>query len=245
MTSQRTSQRLRPVLVTDLLDTLFSGAAHELRDSCGQWCASSPRFAAFLETYRYKIRKKLRGVAGGEGLRDVRAELLTAACLLCERSFTLEYEKYAANKTRGPDFSVLYKTHTLLNVEVKRIRGQVQPGKWADVVCDKLGQFPPSVSNALVIHGEPSGQGAPFDVGAAMAHLRTSAEQKDDALFTRRSLEGARDYLRQSPKLSAVVLRVEATADGSAHLAYWVNPQARHPLSQPLLGALLRSLEAL
>ncbi len=240
-----TTQRLRPVLVNDLLDVLFAGAAHELHDCCARWCASSPRFAAFLETYRDKIRKKLRGVADGEGLRDLRAELLTAACLLRERAFTLEYEKYAANKTRGPDFSVLFKTHTPFNVEVKRIRGQTQAGKWADVLCDKLGQLPPSVSNTLVIYGEPSGQGAPVDVGAAMAHLRASAERKEDVFFTRRGLTGARDYLRQLPKLSAVVLRGGTAADGAAPLASWLNPHARHPLAPDLRGALLRSLEPL
>lgn len=252
-----TTQRLRPVLITELLDTLFAGTApdlREMRDGCARWCAVSPRFAAFLEMYRDKIRKKLRSVANDEGLRDLRAELLTAACLLSERSFTLDYEKYAANKTRGPDFTVMFKTHIPFNVEVKRIRGQAHPGKWADVLCDKLRQLPPSVSNVLVIFGTSAGlreggQGAPFDVGAAMAQLRAAADRKDEAFFTRRGLEGARDFLRQLPKLSAVVVRgSEGTAaDGLAPLALasWVNPQARHPLAPDLRNALLRSLEAL
>jgi hypothetical protein len=241
-----TTQRLRPVLINELLDALFSGAAHELHDCCARWCASSPHFATFLDRYRDKIRKKLRGVTDGEGLRDLRAELRTAACLLSERAFTLEYEKYAANKTRGPDFSLLFKTHIPFNVEVKRIRGQVQPGKWADVLCYKLGQLPPSISNALVVYGESLGQGAPFDVGAAMAQLRASAERKDEAFFTRRGLEGSREYLRQLPKLSVVVvLQAETGCESSAPLASWINPQARHPLAPDLGGALLRSLEAL
>lgn len=240
-----TTQRLRPVFVNDLLDAICSGSAPELRDCCAGWCAASPRFAVFLERYRDKIRKKLRSVADGEGLRDLRAELLTAACLLSERAFTLDYEHYAANKTRGPDFSLLFKTHLPFNVEVKRFRGQAQPGRWADVLCDKLGQLPPSVSNALVIYVASTGQGAPFDVGAAMAQLRAAAERKDDALFTRRGPNGSRDYLRQLPKLSVVVVRGEAAAGGVAPLASWSNPQARHPLAPDPRGALLRSLEAL
>ena len=248
-----TTPRLRPVLLNELLDALFSGAAHELHelhelhDCCARWCASSPRFAAFLERYRDKIGKKLRGVTDGEGLRDLQAELRTAACLLSARAFTLEYETYAATKTRGPDFSLLFKTHLPFNVEVKRIRGQVQPGKWADVLCDKVGQLPPRVSNALVIYGESVGQGAPCEVGAAMAHLRASAERKEEAFFTRRGLAGSREYLRQSPKLSVVVVvwRGGAASDGSAPLASWSNPQARHPLAPELRSALLRSLEAL
>src|SRR5260221_5054546 len=124
---EMTTQRLRPVLINELLDPLFSGAAHELHDCCARWCASSPHFATFLDRYRDKIRKKLRVVTDGEGLRDLPAELRTAPCLLSERAFTLENEKYTANKTRRPDFRLLFKTHIPFNVEVKRIRGQVQP----------------------------------------------------------------------------------------------------------------------
>ncbi len=240
-----TSQRLRPVVLNDLLDALFSEDAPEMRTSCEQWCATSPRFAIFLEQYRDKIRKKLRSVAGGEGVRDLRAELLTAACLLTEPTFTLEYEKYAANKTRGPDFSLLYKTHTPFDVEVKRIRGQAHAGKWADVLCDKLRQLPPGGSNALVIYNESSERGATADASAAMAQLRAMAERKDDAFFTRRGLEGAREYLRLVPKLSVVVIRGDTAPRGAASLAHWLNPQARHPLAPDVRRALLRSLEAL
>ena len=254
-----TAQRLRPVLVNDLLDTLFTRDARELHACCAQWCVASPRFAVFLETYRDKIRKKLRSAADDEGLRDLRAELLAAVCLLSERAFTLEYETYVANKTRGPDFSILYKTHIPFTVEVKRLRGHAQPqqaqpqpesmGKWADVLCDKLGQLPPGVSNVLVIYSESlgaaEGQGAPFDVGAAMARLRVAAERKDDAIFTRRGLYGVRDYLHQVPKLSVVVMRGGIAAGGAAPLSSWINPQARHPLAPDLRRALLRSLAAL
>ncbi|HKV83832.1 MAG TPA: hypothetical protein VJN88_04710 [Ktedonobacterales bacterium] len=234
------SQRVRPIIVNDLLETIFTGEARALHASAARWCAVSPRFPAFLETYRDKIRKKLRNAPDAEGLRDLQMELLTAACLLTERAFTLDYEKYAASKVRGPDFTVLYKTHTPFNVEVKRLRGQAQAGKWADVLCDKLRQLPPSVMNALVIYGGPEERGAPFDASVAMASLRATAERKDDAYFTRRGLEGARDYLRQSLKLSAVVYRA-----GDAALAYWFNPQARHPLPAELRAALPRSLGAI
>jgi hypothetical protein len=131
----------------------------------------------------------------------------------------------------------MYKTHTPFNVEVKRIRGQAQAGKWADVLCDKLRQMPPSVVNALVIYGKPEQQGTRLDVAAAMANLRTTAEGKDDAYFTRRGLDGSRDYVRQSQKLSAVLYRAETGMPAS-----WMNPQARHPLPPELRTALPRSL---
>ncbi|HLJ81815.1 MAG TPA: hypothetical protein VKT52_10040, partial [Ktedonobacterales bacterium] len=121
-------------------------------------------------------------------------------------------------------------------------------------LCDKLRQLPPSVSNVLVIYSTSGESGeerqrAPFDVGAATAQLRSAAERKDEAFFTRRGLDGARDYLRQLPKLSAVVVRggEETVSDGAAPLAMasWMNPQARHPLAPDLRNALLRSLAAL
>lgn len=241
-----TPQRLRPIHLNTLLDSLFTGDAQELRADCADWCAASPRFAVFLETHRDKIRKKLRLAADAEGMRDVQEELRTAACLLSERAFTLDYEPYAANKVRGPDFGVLFKSHVAFNVEVKRIRGQAQAGKWADVLCDKLGQLPPSVSNVLVISSEPVAHAALFDVAAAMAHLRATAERKDEAFFTRRGMDGSRAYLRQLFRLSAVVLRGGVgAADGTAPVTLWLNPQARHPLAPELVAALRRSLEAL
>lgn len=239
-----TTQRLRPIYVDDLLATLFADAV-EIRSCCARWVLMSPRFPAFLDVYRDKIRKKLRGVADGEGVLDLQVELLTAASLLTERKLTLEYEKYAANKTRGPDFTALYKTHTPFNVEVKRIRGLTQPGKWADVLCDKLRQLPPSVVNVLVVYGERAEQAAPFDVDAAMRGLRATAERKDELFFTRRGLEGARDYLRQSFKLSAVIYKArDAATDEYGPSAIWINPQARHPLPSDLRATLPRSLDA-
>lgn len=234
------SQRLRPIQLNDLLDAIFAQAP-ELRARCARWSMASPRFPAFLDQYQDKIRKKLRGLADGEGRRDLAAELLTAACLLTEPRFILTYEPYAASKTRGPDFAALYKSHTSFNVEVKRIRGQTQPGKWADVLCDKLRQFPPGVMNALVIYGEPAADPhAPLDLTHAMGQLRAAAERKDEAFFTRRGLEGARDYLRQLLKLSALFYRA-----GGTPLATWINPQTRHPLPSDLRLTLTRGLDTL
>ena len=47
-----------------------------LADELARWLAGSPRFGAFVEAHEAKIRKKLRGGADVEALRDVRAELL-------------------------------------------------------------------------------------------------------------------------------------------------------------------------
>ena len=99
-----------------LLDDLFAGRHAALRAEFDGWLRGSRRFAAFAETYRGKIRAKLRHAQDADGLRDVRAELEVAALLLGEERFAIEYEKYAAAKQRGPDFTVTFKTHTPFNV---------------------------------------------------------------------------------------------------------------------------------
>jgi hypothetical protein len=63
----------------------------------------SRRFKAFAITYRSKIRAKLKNAREEGGMKDLRAELETAALLLREARFTLEYEKYAASKNVRSD----------------------------------------------------------------------------------------------------------------------------------------------
>ncbi len=106
----------------DLLDYIFDGKQPALYPEFEGWVRGSRRFRAFATSYRGKIRAKLKNVRDEGGMKDLRAELETAALLLREERFTLEYEKYAASKQRGPDFTVTFKTHTPFNVEVRRIR---------------------------------------------------------------------------------------------------------------------------
>ncbi len=105
----------------DLIDDIFDGKTPGFRPEFESWVRGSRRYKAFASEYRGKIRAKLRNAGDDDGLQDVRAELETAAVLLRDASFTLEYEKYAAAKQRGPDFTVTFKTHTPFNVEVRRI----------------------------------------------------------------------------------------------------------------------------
>ena len=210
-----------------------------IRDACALWIGASPRFRAFLTEHTAKIAKKLRNAEGVEGRRDLLLELYTAHRLLLDRRVTLEYEKYTAGKTRGPDFSLVFKTRTPFNVEVKRLRaaGSGDFGRWAYILCDKLGQLPPSSVNVLLIGSEA---GATTDAGVAgrMARLRTLAERKDDEFFAKRGLLAAKDYLRQLSRLSVVLLVMgwERPDGGTASL--WVNPQAKHPAPPDLIRAL-------
>src|SRR6059036_917016 len=112
----------RPTIpLDDLIAYLFGEDHSPLAAQVGLWLVSSPRFRAFAEIYRDKIRKKARGLRDDEGRRDLAFELAVALRLLDERCFAVEYESYGVGQ-RAPDFRVTFRTQTRFNVEVRRLR---------------------------------------------------------------------------------------------------------------------------
>lgn len=224
----------------DLLDAIFDGATPALRAEFAGWLRESRRFRDFAARNRTKLRAKVRGVRDEGGMADLRAELEAAALLLRDERFTLEYEKYAASGQRGPDFTVTFKTHTLFNVEVRRIRGIELSGEDPDarllkltaVFSDKVGQMPPGIVNLLWLVAE--GEIAEQDVDRAAGSLRGLAERKIDEFFTRRGFASAADFLRQYQRLSGIVWQ---PAGGTT---VWLNPIARHKTPEGIAGALRR-----
>ena len=173
-------------------------------------------------------------------MKDLRAELETAALLLREERFTLEYETYAASKQRGPDFTVTFKTHTPFNVEVRRIRSveldeddtEARLSKLMAVLCDKVGQMPPSIVNLLWLTAER--QISEADLTRAAVTLRQLAERKAEDFFTRRGFESAADFLKQYRRLSGIVLRQ------SGKNMLWHNSLARHAVPREIVTAIQR-----
>jgi hypothetical protein len=227
----------------DLLSEIFDSPQSALYSDFEGWLRESRRFQTFAHVYRAKIRAKLRNARDPGGLLDVRAELATAALLLREESFALEYEAYAAAKQRGPDFTITFKGHTRCNVEVRRVRttepdegdSAARTARLVAVLADKAGQMPPSIVNLLwLIVDEPIGES---DLAAAMTTLRQLAERKTEEFFTRRGFESAADFLGRYRRISAVVLR------RPEEIIIWPNPIARHP-APPALAAALRRVEA-
>lgn len=225
--------------ISDLLDACFGSGEPALRAEFEGWVRNSRRFRAFAESYRSKIRAKVRSASDEEGVLDVRTELAAAARLVHEEKFAVAYEDYAAAKQRGPDFTVVYKTHTPFNVEVRRIRGVAEAtksgareAKLLAVLCDKVGQMPPSCINLLWLAAD--GQYEANDVMAAVTTLREQAECKVDELFVRRGFTGASDFLRQYRRLSGIFLWQPPT-----HYL-WVNPLARHKTPPGVVAALQR-----
>ena len=226
--------------VEDLVDYIFDSDQSALYFEFAEWVQASRRFKDFASTYRSKIRSKLRNVRDAEALNDVRAELETAARLLTEKQFALEYESYTAAKQRGPDFTVTYKTHTPFNVEVRRMRS-VEPGtvdsdmlvdKLIAIVCEKVRQMPPSIVNVLwLITGNEISEP---ELSAAMLVLRQHAESKDETFFSKRRFESASAFLRQYQQLSGIML------PQSGENVIWTNPLARHKLLPGLISSLQR-----
>jgi hypothetical protein len=223
----------------DLLPYIFSNTRLPLAVQFGRWLEESPRFLLFAETYRDKIRKKVRGVTKPEGYRDLQSELATAFFLTGERKLEVEYERYGTGKQRGPDFSVTYRTHIRFDVEVTRLRGGdggvPEPGKLAGTLCTKLLQLPTSIINVLVLDA----QDAPYreeDLAGGLRILMERAERKDDEYFSRRGYLGARDFFKFYSRLSAVRL---VTPGGPPILR--LQPGARHPLPSDLANILRRS----
>jgi hypothetical protein len=226
--------------VDDLLDHIFTGKKPALYPEFESWVRGTRRFKAFAISYRDKIRTKLKNVRDEAGMNDLRAELETAALLLREERFALEYEKYAASRQRGPDFTVTFKTHTPFNVEVRRIRSvewddedtEARIGKLMTVLCDKAGQMPPSVVNLLWLTAERDISEA--DLTRAVTNLRQLAERKVEDFFTRRGFASAADFLKHFRQISAIVVRQ------SGEQVLWLNADARHKAPPEIVTAIQR-----
>jgi hypothetical protein len=224
----------------DLLNDIFDGQKPALYHEFAGWVRGSRRYRAFATSYRVKIRAKLKKVGGSGGMNDLRAELATAALLLREERFSLEYEKYAATKQRGPDFTVTYRTHTPFNVEVRRIRSVELEGenvearsfKLMAVLCDKVQQMPPSIVNLLWLTAER--EISEDDLTRAVNTLRQMAERKEEDFFTRRGFKNAADFLKQYQHLSGIVLHQ------SGATVLWLNSLARHRVPSEIVAAMQR-----
>lgn len=231
-----------------LLTGIFADTTQPLAQSCALWMRSSRRFRSFAETYREKIRKKVRQSQDAQGLRDLRCELAVAFLLLQAPELQVAYEQAPSGHARRPDFTLLYKTHTPLHVEVKRLRApapgqdQVAVGanKLLHALGDKFTQLPPGMLNVLVLVVDPADPGLPAapDLLTTMRLVQERIMARDDAFFVGRGFHGVREYVRASQPLSAIILRAEQPA--AAEL--WHNPAAKHRLPPGIAMLLQRCL---
>jgi hypothetical protein len=216
------------------------------------WLGSSRRFTAFVNTFRDKIRKKLRVTKEPETLYDLRLEFETAFLLLRERSLSLEYEPEQSKQVRSPDFAVTYTTSLTFMVEVTRLRGvskaemsmsengtPLDGERLADVICSKLGQFLPQRGNVLVL-GMDALSLTQSDLQALMLRIQQRAERNDSAFWIRYGFEDRTEFFRHYQRLSEVLVR-GSQIQAAEPTVTWTNPQAKHPLPGKVRTVLYRS----
>ena len=211
----------------DLIAYLFEGQAHLLSQPLMAWMEASPRFTLFVETYRDKIRKKIRIARQPESALDLRGELQVAYGLLDDRRFAVAYEPYASANRRSPDFAVTYRANLVFNVEVARIRGE--PGELNDlarkeerilrVLLDKLEQLLPGMPNLLVIHTSQE-LARLVDLSRLMQELKIRVDGKDPAFYAFSGYANPAAFYKDFLHLSGILL-------WAPELQLWANKQAR------------------
>ena len=232
--------------LSSVLSTIFEQESDALI-AIAPWLATPARFETFLRTYHDKIRRKARLSHSLESRLDLLAEIAVAWLLVRDRQFAVEYEKPIPNRRGGPDFTATFKTHTIVNVEVRRLRsgentsseGGIRGNKWVYAVCDKVRQLPATDFNAiaLVVDEAMSVE----ELAPAMKQLKLHAERKDEAYFNQRGLS-VPDFFTFYGRLHAII--VCGYGPGIPRMrASWFNKEARRVLPPDLqrtLGALGR-----
>jgi len=240
------------MLIDELRTYIFDGQPHPLDLPMATWLASSRRYAAFVTTFRDKIRKKIRTLQDQESQLDLRLELETAYVLLQDRSLSLAYEPKHPGQARCPDFAVSFTTSLTFMLEVTRLRaeaqGQTTPDRagppaaaplaerLADTVCGKLGQLLPQHSNVLLI-GVEAPQLTLDDLRAVMLRIQQRAERNEAPFLHRHRFRDRADFFQHYQRLSEIIVRVPAL-QAAAPLVSWVNPQSKYPLPARVRTAL-------
>ena len=237
-----------PNVISTLLVEIFGTVAHPLALEMAEWMDTSKRFRVFTETYRDKIRKKVRHVQDHEGLHDLWGELAVAYFLLQESRFTVQYELRNASKQRAPDFTILFKDNLPFHLEVTRLHARPrdmsstpyrEDTRLANTLCAKLGQMQPGAINilAMLTEGEPYEEA---DVVATTRALLMRASNKEEAYFAGHGFSNSRDFLHRYQRLSGILLITGWQRGADPHTLLWENNQARRPIPGAMLTILRR-----
>lgn len=216
----------------DLIAYLFEGQPHLLSEELARWMEVSSRFTAFVESYRDKIRKKIRLAREPETALDLRGELDVAYRLLNDRRLEVAYEPYASTQRRGPDFAVTYRANLIFNIEVARMRAEESAGprneeRFLRLLLYKLGQMQPGMPNLLVIHVRNE-LARSLDLNKFMQEIKTKVEKKDPAFYEVSRYANPAAFYKDFLHLSAILL-------WGAEPQLWINKQARPALEEKVL----------
>jgi hypothetical protein len=214
-----------------------------------QWMDASARFTAFVETYRDKIRKKVRVNRDLESLLDLRSELEVAARLLSDRRLEAAYEPYASAKIRGPDFAITYRANLVFNIEVARIRVEPRDAEGLDlarkeerivrILLDKLGQMQPGMANLLFINTHEAVARA-VHLEQLMQALKNRVEAKDPTFYAATRYSSPAAFYKDFLRLSGILVWASAP-DVQPHT--WANKQARPGLAENVIRLVALTLQ--
>ena len=118
---------------------------------------------------------------------------------------------------------------------MRRLYGLESTGsdiKMMSVLCNKVGQMPPSIVNLLWLVADRPVTGD--ELTEAVTTLRQLAERKEETFFVRGGFESAADFLRRYPRLSGIVV------SQLTPLVVWLNPAARHKTPSKIAAAVQR-----
>ena len=225
----------------DLSAYLFDGQTHLLSGELTGWMENSSRFTAFVETYRDKIRKKIRLAREPETALDLRGELDVAYRLLGDRRLDVAYEPYASTQRRGPDFAVTYRANLVFNVEVARMRAEESDAptrneeRFVRLLLYKLGQMQPDKPNLLVIHVREQ-LARSLDLDRLMQGIKIKVEGKEPSFYDASQYTSPAAFYKDFLHLSAILLWAEQPQ-------LWINKQAKPGLDEKVLR-LVSSLHA-
>ena len=231
---------------TELIGYLF-GSHSSAKTQLTKWIATSPRYSAFVDKYKDKIRKKLRVTRDPGATADLLYELQIPYWLLHDRRFETAYEPYSAGKTRGPDFAITFRTNFTFNIEVTHIRKLAATPidemlidlRWVDVLCSKLRQLPANVPNLLFI-ASTAAIPISLDLATHLAWIKSRAESRDQQFYTRHRFLNPADFFKHYERLTGLVL---LTIPGSHQISLWLNAQARIKLPNAVKNALYQALK--
>ena len=227
----------------DLIAYLFNGQPHPLSGVLTTWLDTSPRYVAFVETYRDKIRKKLRVTRDAEGQLDVLGELELPYHLLTDRRLEVVYEPYASLKRRGPDFAVTYRTNLTFNIELSRIHLEETGDEAADLarkqerilrlLLDKLGQMQAGRANLLVIHARGQVDRL-INLSGLIQSLKARVDGRDPKFFLNSQYDSPTAFYKDFLHLSGMIFWTTSNQ-------VWGNKQSKFGLPEKVLD-LVRSL---
>lgn len=225
-----------------LTGAITAGVAPDtLRDELARWAATAPAYRAYLERYRDKVRKKLRGAATHDAREDVRTELLFARLVLADRRFALDFEAHGAQRP-GPDFTATFRRAPAFEIEVTRLRGTPTMAALVSTIAAKLRQLQPSTANVLVVACDAP-DASRIQLDAAAVALRRRADAWDEDFFGTRGLASRRAFYDRFLRLGAVIGWCPDAA-GASQTSAWINPSARTPAPVAALRAVLDALRA-